>query len=114
MNTNKRRICTNRGQAVFEYAVILGIVVLALSLMQTYVRRGIQAGIKVAADELGTQQGSVEQDPSKGTVQESSINSSASVRQTSAVTAGGASSLSLDEKTTASGSSEYWSNWQKE
>ena len=53
--------CFNhKGQNLMEYAIIIGIVVVAVSAMQTYIRRGIQAMIKVAADEMGTQEGGVD------------------------------------------------------
>lgn len=53
--------CFNhKGQNLMEYAIIIGIVLIALSTMQTYIRRGIQAMIKVAADEMGTQEGGVD------------------------------------------------------
>lgn len=51
-----RLISSKRAQVVLEYAIILGIVALALGMMQVYVRRGIQAGIKIAADEIGRQE----------------------------------------------------------
>jgi Flp pilus assembly pilin Flp len=38
-----------------EYAVLIGIVTAALVTMQTYIKRGVQAGIKVAADQIGDQ-----------------------------------------------------------
>ncbi len=42
-----------RAQATFEYAIILAIAVTALTTMQIYFKRGIQAGIKMCSDELG-------------------------------------------------------------
>ena len=49
-----------------EYAVLVGIVAAALVTMQTYITRGVQAGIKVAADQLGDQRrGLVERDTSR-------------------------------------------------
>ena len=55
--------CPYGGQAIVEYAVLIGIVAAALVTMQTYIKRGIQAGIKVAADQIGDQsQGLVERD----------------------------------------------------
>ncbi|UCB56778.1 MAG: hypothetical protein JSV30_06190 [Candidatus Omnitrophota bacterium] len=53
-------ISSKRAQAVLEYAVVLGIVALALGMMQVYLMRGIQAGVKIAADEIGLQEDSVE------------------------------------------------------
>lgn len=44
-----------RGQAIVEYAVLIGIAATALVVMQTYIKRGVQAGIKVAADQIGDQ-----------------------------------------------------------
>lgn len=38
-----------------EYAVIIGIVITALAIMQVYMKRGIQAATKAAADELSLQ-----------------------------------------------------------
>ena len=40
------------GQAIVEYAVLIGIVTAALVTMQTYIKRGVQAGIKAAADQI--------------------------------------------------------------
>lgn len=48
------------GQSMGEYVVLIGIVTLALITMQTYMKRGIQAGIKIAADELGRQEDAVD------------------------------------------------------
>jgi len=44
-----------RAQAAFEYAIILAIVVTAMTAMQVYFKRGIQAGIRICSDELGEQ-----------------------------------------------------------
>lgn len=40
----------NKGQNLIEYAVVLGIVTVALISMQTYFKRGIQLVVRVAAD----------------------------------------------------------------
>lgn len=63
-------IFNNKAQSIMEYAIIIGLVVAGLSAMQVYIRRGIQAGIKVAADELGNQE-DAEIDPTKGTKESS-------------------------------------------
>ena len=39
-----------RGQAIFEYALLLAIVMAALAGIQVYARRGIQAGVKLTVD----------------------------------------------------------------
>lgn len=43
------------GQSVLEYAIVIGAVVIALLVMQAYVRRGLQGKLKVIADDLGQQ-----------------------------------------------------------
>lgn len=43
------------GQSIMEYTLIIGIVVAALIVMQVYIKRGIQAATKVAADQLSDQ-----------------------------------------------------------
>ncbi len=54
---SKRGLCLfwDRAQATFEYAIILAIVAGALTAMQVYFKRGIQAGVKICSDELGGQ-----------------------------------------------------------
>ena len=46
-----------KGQSISEYAVLIGLITLALVGMQVYMKRGIQGVVKVAADQLGPQQG---------------------------------------------------------
>lgn len=41
-----------RGQAIMEYAIVIGLVIAALLGMQVYAKRSIQASIKTAADGL--------------------------------------------------------------
>lgn len=55
-----------KAQSILEYVVVLGVVGMALGTMGLYFRRGIQAVIKVAADEVGIQE-DAEDDPLKGT-----------------------------------------------
>lgn len=50
-----------RGQQTLEYAVFIGVVSLALLVMYMYTRRGLQAVIKVSADQIGPQADSVPQ-----------------------------------------------------
>jgi len=40
-------------QSIMEYCLFVGIIALALATMQTYARRGVQAVIKVTADQMG-------------------------------------------------------------
>ena len=50
-----------RGQQVLEYAIFIGAVSLVLLVMYMYTRRGLQAVIKVSADQIGPQEDSVPQ-----------------------------------------------------
>lgn len=50
------RAASAPGQAIGEYAVMVGLAVAAVTGMQLYVRRGLQANIKLTADTLGDQQ----------------------------------------------------------
>ena len=106
----------NRGQSILEYGVILGIVALALGMMQVYLRRGIQAGIKVAADEIGLQQDSVvDYDPVKGkiNIQKSLVHSTSSATRQIQHGPGGSRTVNVQEESKASGKSKYWSNWEE-
>lgn len=44
-----------KAQSILEYVVLLGIVGMALGMMQLYFKRSIQAAVKVAADQIGDQ-----------------------------------------------------------
>ncbi len=44
-----------KAQSISEYVILIGIVALALIGMQVYMRRGIQAVVKTAADQIGDQ-----------------------------------------------------------
>ena len=46
-----------RGQTFIEYTLMIGALVMILVAMIPMVRRGIQAMVKVTADQLGTQKG---------------------------------------------------------
>lgn len=47
-----RRVAGDLGQAIMEYALLLGIVTAAILGMQLFAKRGIQAGVKTMADRL--------------------------------------------------------------
>lgn len=51
----KMRLYRSLGQSIGEYVLLLGIITVALLSMQVYMKRGIQAMIKVSADQLGSQ-----------------------------------------------------------
>ena len=105
-------IFNNKGQNIIEYALILGVVVLALSAMQTYIKRGIQAGIKVAADELGQQEDAEETDPLKGTMADAKIRNQTGSREDIELFAGGSQRVDIDKASTNTGQAEYWS-WEE-
>lgn len=98
-----------KGQSIVEYTVIIGLVVAALTTMQVYVRRGIQAGIKIAADELGPQEDAGETDPQKGTKSASEINTKTTSAQRIRLFKGGSQRTDIDKTTTSSGEAKYTS-----
>jgi uncharacterized protein (UPF0333 family) len=49
------RLNRRKGQSTLEYAIIIGVVVGALIMMQVYVKRGLQGRVKQATDEIGDQ-----------------------------------------------------------
>lgn len=64
---------SGKGQITFEYAIIIGLIAVGLTMMQVYLRRGIQAGIKIAADEIGLQEDFEELDIKKGYLDSSTV-----------------------------------------
>ena len=45
----------NTGQSILEYAILLGVVIAALLIMQMFVKRSYQGGLKDSADKIGDQ-----------------------------------------------------------
>ena len=45
----------NSGQAILEYAVLLGVVIAAILVMQTFIKRGYEGSLKDSADKMGDQ-----------------------------------------------------------
>lgn len=45
----------NKGQSILEYAILLGVVIAAILIMQVFVKRGYQGGLKESADKMGEQ-----------------------------------------------------------
>ena len=61
-----------KAQSIIEYSIILGLVASVFFAMQTYLKRGIQAGLKISADRLGIQEdGFADTDPREGQVETS-------------------------------------------
>jgi len=103
----------NNSQGILEYAVVLGVVIVALVAMSLYFRRGIQAVIKVAADEAGSQKDAEEIDPLKGVKTSSSINRITQGSQKISVRVGDERIVEPDITSTSSGSSESVSIQEK-
>ncbi len=57
-----------KAQSLIEYALILAIVAAALMGMQAYMKRGIQAAVKLSADQLGEQQVTINSQRESNTV----------------------------------------------
>ncbi|MFC1631566.1 hypothetical protein ACFL2I_03325 [Candidatus Omnitrophota bacterium] len=51
------------GQSLFAYVLLISVVIMALVMMERYLRRGVQSGVKMAADEIGLQRDSLQMDP---------------------------------------------------
>jgi len=45
----------NTGQSILEYAILLGVIIAALLIMQVFVKRSYQGGLKESADKMGEQ-----------------------------------------------------------
>jgi len=93
-----------KAQSILEYAIVLGIVAIVLSAMSLYFRRGIQAVVRVASDELGNQKDAEEIDPLKGVKTSSAVSRQSELTQRKRIEKGGGQSSDLSAVTTASGS----------
>jgi len=95
-----------KAQSILEYVTLIGIIAAALAAMQIYFQRGIQATVKAAADEIGSQKkGAMEYDYKldwkiKGSAQttSSSVGTSATNRMVK-----GAVAYGKDDTTTQNG-----------
>lgn len=100
-------------QALSEYVIMIGLVAAALAGMQAYMKRAIQAVVKVSADELGEQRkGGLEYDfrfdwKIRG---DKTINSTASETTTVTKADEGQVSYTSDKRTTQGGidSNVWW------
>jgi hypothetical protein len=48
-------IKSRKGQSILEYAILLGVIIAALLIMQFMIKRGFQGGLKDSADKMGEQ-----------------------------------------------------------
>ena len=44
-----------KSQSILEYAILIGIIAAGLLIMQSFVKRGFQGGLKDSADKMGEQ-----------------------------------------------------------
>lgn len=58
-----RFLKNKKAQNTAEYAIIIGLVVAAAAAMQTYVKRGLQGGMKFAVDKAGKLGGTDQYEP---------------------------------------------------
>lgn len=43
-----------KAQSIAEYAILIGVVASAIMAMNVYIKRGVQAGIKMSIDQMGS------------------------------------------------------------
>ena len=96
-----------------EYAVVLSLVVVALSAMALYFRRGIQSVIKVAADEAGKQEDAEEIDPLRGVKASSSVSRESRMTQRQRVLEDESRISDMDAVTSSGGTSTSVSTQEK-
>ena len=106
------KLFLRQGQNITEYMLILGIVVAAFIGMQIYIKRGIQAAIKVASDELGSQE-SEEIDIEKGTKTNSLINTLTDSTRRIRLYDGGTQNTEIDTNTQSTGPSTFISQQER-
>lgn len=76
---------TARGQSFAEYAVLIGVVTAAILGMQLYAKRGLQASVKMAADQLSPFRNEAGGDPGGEKAQVAAVRYESRERQNKAV-----------------------------
>ncbi len=113
VKNRSRKILLTCGQSIMEYVLLIGIIITVLFAMQTYMRRGIQAVIQVAADQIGLQE-DAETDPEKGAKASSEMRAQTEDTQRLQVFKTGRQELDLIDTTSRrSGSATYISQKEK-
>ena len=100
-------------QSISEYILVIGIVTAAFVAMQAYVKRGIQAVIKVGADQVGDQQRAEETDPQKGAKTSSKTRSISEGTTTLESFLGGSQKTTQESASTTTGNTTYISRTEE-
>lgn len=93
-----------RGQSAAEYVFMAGAVIIAFVYMQTYVKRGIQATVKTAADQMGSQADS-EDDASYGQRSSSNNTVTGNSNYNTTTSGGGNQATTFNSSTVTNGTS---------
>ncbi len=101
-----RRKRKSKAQSLTEYALFLGVVGMAFITLQVYMKRGIQAVIKVAADEVGTQEDPLE-DSLINKQSDSIIDTTSDNSQVSRASEGGSQGKEFNYSSTSTGESTF-------
>ncbi len=102
----RKHLLFRRGQSISEYMFVFGLVAVTLISMQIYMKRGIQAVVKVATDELGGQQAE-ETDPEKGTLSNTTFYTTDDRTSRLATQEGGSQTNEFNLNTTITGEGTY-------
>jgi Flp pilus assembly pilin Flp len=105
----KRRV-NSPGQSITEYIVLIGLVSMAIIGMQVYMKRGIQAAIKLSADELGSQ--TIQINTIRDIWSYSGSNQSDSGTVNTQVASEGVQTRNINTTTTSNGYGGTW-QWQE-
>ena len=99
------RLYAGKGQNLIEFSIMLAIVVAVFTVMQVYIKRGIQGGLKFSADQLGKQEDFVEKDPTKGRLEEAISHDI--VQGTSTVSSTGGTQTTVSSQTSTKGEGSH-------
>jgi hypothetical protein len=102
----------SQGQSLYEYAILLAIVVAVFTGMQIYLKRGIQGMIKLSTDEFGEQALDKNDEygdlhPLKGRLLSSDSATVSDATTNKQLLGGGSEKTDVQQTTTRSGSSTY-------
>ena len=92
----------SKAQSISEYVLVIGIVSIALISMQAYMKRGVQAVIKVASDQAGSQDAE-EIDVQKGTKTKSKVTTISQGTKSLTSSLGGEQTINEERSSTSSG-----------